>query len=96
MNSAGRLKTPAARHCRVGVEVRSEGRADGVLYLDYLTWSGAPAVTLRRPDYLTCFNRFGAGENSTMWRLAWSTALTSTIGGGPKLIGWCRMRGAGC
>ncbi|MEZ4622002.1 MAG: hypothetical protein R2867_41730 [Caldilineaceae bacterium] len=63
--------TGGAPIAEVGVEVRSEGRADGVLYLDYLTWSGAPAVTLRRPDYDTGFNRFGAGENSTMWRLAW-------------------------
>ncbi|MCB0106809.1 MAG: ADP-ribosylglycohydrolase family protein, partial [Caldilineaceae bacterium] len=55
----------------VGVEVRSATRADGVIYLDYLTWSGTPNVTLRRPDYDTGYRRFGGAATSDMWRLAW-------------------------
>jgi ADP-ribosylglycohydrolase len=57
----------------VGVEIRSReeeglpaGRqpVDGVLYLHWLTWDGAPDVTLRRPPH--------QGE---MWRRAWVDAV---------------------
>jgi len=46
----------------IGIEVasRDAGGTDGTLYLDYLTWHGAPDVTLRRPD-----------EQSVMWKHAW-------------------------
>lgn len=50
----------------IGIELRTEAdstsirRADGTVYLDYLTWDGAPEVTLTRP-----------ATNSTMWRRAW-------------------------
>jgi ADP-ribosylglycohydrolase len=52
--------TGGAPIAEVGVEIGSERRADGSLYLDYLTWAGAPHVTLTRP----------AGDG-TMWRSAW-------------------------
>jgi ADP-ribosylglycohydrolase len=48
----------------VGVEITSERRADGVLYLDALGWSGAPTVSFRRPDH-----------NGRLWRRAWVIAL---------------------
>ncbi len=44
----------------IGVELRSERRADGVVYLDYLTWDGEPDVTFAPP-----------AEGGTMWRRAW-------------------------
>lgn len=44
----------------VGVEISSDQRADGSVYLDYLTWDGMPDVVLTRPE-----------EDSTMWRRAW-------------------------
>ena len=44
----------------IGVEISSGRRADGTVYLDYLTWDGAPDVVLTRPA--------GGG---TMWRRAW-------------------------
>ena len=44
----------------VGLEISSGQRADGTVYLDYLTWDGAPDVVLTRPS---------AGR--TMWRRAW-------------------------
>ncbi len=44
----------------IGVEISSARRADGVVYLDYLTWDGAPDVTLTRP-----------GHVGTMWQRAW-------------------------
>jgi len=37
-----------------------DGKVNGTLYLDYVTWSGAPDVTLTRPQ----------GEG-TLWRRAW-------------------------
>ncbi|MEJ5311090.1 MAG: ADP-ribosylglycohydrolase family protein [Anaerolineae bacterium] len=44
----------------IGIEIGSVKRADGVVYLDYLTWDGAPDVTLTRP-----------GHTGTMWQRAW-------------------------
>ena len=47
----------------IGLEVatRDPLGVDGTLYLDYLTWSGAPVTTLKRPD----------NNLSTMWKHAW-------------------------
>jgi len=43
------------------IETRDQSGVDGVIHLDYLTWTGAPKTVLRRPD-----------ENlSTMWKHAW-------------------------
>ena len=47
----------------IGLEIVSESRVDGVIYLDYLTWGGTPQVTLKRP---AC--------GGTMWRRAWVNA----------------------
>jgi len=46
----------------IGVEIvpPGAGRADGTIYLDTLTWDGAPDVTLGRP-----------AEGGTLWRRAW-------------------------
>jgi hypothetical protein len=44
----------------IGVEISSDRRADGIVYLDYLTWDGAPDVALTRPE-----------TGGTMWRRAW-------------------------
>jgi ADP-ribosylglycohydrolase len=57
-------ETGGAPIAAIGVEIRSTLRADGVLYLDALTWSGEPNVVLRRPDH--------TGE---MWRWAWVDAM---------------------
>jgi hypothetical protein len=48
----------------VGVEISSGQAADGSIYLDYLTWEGAPNVLLQRPDY-----------PGTMWRRAWINGI---------------------
>jgi hypothetical protein len=45
---------------RIGVELAAESAASGCVYLDYVTWDGAPDATLTRPD-----------EGGTMWRRAW-------------------------
>jgi ADP-ribosylglycohydrolase len=47
----------------VGLEIETSDRSgvDGVIYLDYLTWTGAPKTVLRRPD----------DNLSSMWKHAW-------------------------
>jgi hypothetical protein len=47
-----------------GIEVSSEGAADGRLYVDYIDWSGTPSTVFRRPD--------GDGK---MWLRAWINAV---------------------
>lgn len=44
----------------IGIELAANRRADGVLYLDWLTWDGTPIVTFTRPPH-----------DGTMWRRAW-------------------------
>lgn len=48
----------------IGVEISGEGGAAGRVYLDYLTWSGAPKTILRRPD-----------QRGRMWLRAWVNAF---------------------
>jgi ADP-ribosylglycohydrolase len=45
---------------QIGVEITSDEATSGTMYLDYLTWEGAPDVELRRP-----------AEGGTMWHRAW-------------------------
>jgi hypothetical protein len=53
-------ETGGAPIAEVGLELASEVRADGVVYLDYLTWEGVPEVAFGRPEW-----------GGTMWRRAW-------------------------
>ncbi len=48
----------------VGIEIHGAAGACGVIYLDYLTWSGAAKLLLCRPEI----------EN-TLWRRAWVNAV---------------------
>ncbi|HOT91040.1 MAG TPA: ADP-ribosylglycohydrolase family protein [Anaerolineae bacterium] len=52
----------------IGVEISSAKRADGVVYLDYLTWDGAPDVTLARP-----------GHTGTIWQRAWVNGVDQLL-----------------
>ena len=56
--------TGGAPVAEVGVEVAADQRADGTLYLDYLTWDGAPDVVLR-PQ----------ADGGRMWGRAWVDAV---------------------
>ena len=56
---------------KVGVEVSSSTATDGTVYLDYITWDGAPSVTLKRPAEHTDMWRGWKGEYGDMWRRAW-------------------------
>jgi len=53
----------------VGVEIRSEARADGALYLDFLTWDGPPDAILGR-------------TKGTLWKRAWVDAMDHFETGG--------------
>ncbi len=48
----------------IGLELDATRRADGTIYLDYLTWDGVPDVTLGRPR-----------QGGTMWRRAWVDSI---------------------
>jgi hypothetical protein len=48
----------------IGVEVRAVSAVQGAIYLDLLTWDGAPRVTFRRP-----------ATGGTTWSRAWVSAL---------------------
>ena len=53
----------------VGIELHGAQGASGTLFLDYLTWSGAPKLLLTRPQI----------EN-TFWRRAWVDAVDNRDG----------------
>jgi ADP-ribosylglycohydrolase len=48
----------------IGLEARSEQRADGTIYLDYLTWSGEPVCTFTDPE-----------NGGQMWRRSWVNGI---------------------
>lgn len=50
---------------QIGVELRAAQRADGTVYLDYLTWDGTPHVTFTRPAH-----------TGTLWRQAWVNGVS--------------------
>lgn len=52
--------TGGAPIARIGFELTAPSRADGRVYVDYLTWSGAPDVVLKRPE-----------KGHRLWRSAW-------------------------
>lgn len=53
----------------VGVEIRSESRADGALYLDFLTWDGPPDAILGH-------------TKGSLWKRAWVDAMDHFETGG--------------
>jgi hypothetical protein len=53
-------ETDGAPIAEIGLEISAQRRADGSIYLDFLTWDGAPDVAFTRPQ-----------AGGTMWRRAW-------------------------
>lgn len=53
-------ETDGAPIARIGFELTSETRADGRVFVDWLTWGGAPDVVFKRPE-----------NGRQMWRRAW-------------------------
>jgi hypothetical protein len=62
---------------QVGVQVSAS--QPGALYLDWLTWSGAPAVTLTRPPH-----------NGKLWQRAWVAACDNAILGRASALRICQ------
>lgn len=56
--------TGGAPIAEVGLELRSTRRADGSVYLDFLTWEGMPRATFGRPP-----------AGGSMWRRAWVNGI---------------------
>ncbi|HEV7300232.1 MAG TPA: ADP-ribosylglycohydrolase family protein [Tepidisphaeraceae bacterium] len=50
----------------VGFEIRATGGASGAVYVDRLHWTGAPTVTLTRPQ-----------DGGTAWTRAWAEGVSS-------------------
>ncbi|MCC7208422.1 MAG: ADP-ribosylglycohydrolase family protein [Anaerolineae bacterium] len=60
----------------VGLEVQGSAGQSGTLYLDYLTWDGAPDVTLDRPVEREK-NRLMMAAGPLMWKAAWIDGFDS-------------------
>lgn len=48
---------------QVGISISSDQPAEGIIYLDYLSWDGSPEITFQRPS-----------EPGTMWKRQWVNA----------------------
>ena len=66
----------------IGIELRAEGGTAGAVYLDYLTWQGAPDVVLAQP-----------AEGGTMWRRAWVNGVDQYDRRGP--VAYCPVQNHG-
>ena len=77
-------ETGGAPVAEVGVELRSERRADGTLYLDWLTWDGAPDVHLTRPAW-----------GGQAWVRAWVNGVDSCAARGDEIYRLMHGEGTG-
>ncbi len=68
----------------IGVELHAPQRADGSIYLDELTWDGAPDVRLCRPT-----------SGGTMWRRAWVDGVDQYGHWWPEAYRLVQNRGTG-
>lgn len=57
----------------IGVEIKGEKGVSGTLYLDYLTWSGIPDLSLNRPQISEAAQE--KRKNPIFWKKAWIHAL---------------------
>ncbi|MCY4538084.1 MAG: ADP-ribosylglycohydrolase family protein [Chloroflexi bacterium] len=64
---------------KVGVQISGEGGAGGRVYLDWLTWDGAPNVRLKRP-HARNFARWDRKLGGIMWKRAWVNGLDAAKG----------------
>jgi ADP-ribosylglycohydrolase len=76
--------TGGAPIARLGLELYTQQPAQGIVYLDYLTWEGEPQVVFRRPE--------SGGE---MWRRAWVDAVEHSDCHPPATYRLIQNRGTG-
>jgi len=60
----------------VGIEITGEDGASGVVYLDWLTWDGAPNMQLNRPQISEAGRE--KRKRPKFWKKAWIYALDSS------------------
>ena len=63
----------------VGVQISGDGGASGRVYLDWLTWDGAPNIRLKRP-HAHDFTRWDRKMRGMMWKKAWVNGLDAAKG----------------
>ena len=68
----------------VGLELTSAARVDGTVYLDWLTWAGAPTLRFDPPAH-----------NGRKWLATWTQACTSLLDGKESLYTVIQNRGTG-
>lgn len=64
---------------KVGLQISGTGSASGRIYLDWLTWDGAPNVRLKRP-HTHDFARWDRKLSGMMWKRAWVNGLDAARG----------------
>ena len=64
---------------KVGLQISGEGSASGRVYLDWLTWTGAPNVSLKRP-HARDYSRWDRKQSGMMWKRAWVNGLDAARG----------------
>ncbi len=70
-------KVPDTQSCPiafVGLELNGKDGAEGTVYLDYLSWEGAPTLNLNRPPFKKPAIK-GTDPKGMMWKRAWINAL---------------------
>ena len=60
----------------IGVEISGAGGQTGTVYLDHLSWDGAPTVDLGRPAQRG-YSRLTRGAGPIMWKKAWVNGTDS-------------------
>lgn len=68
----------------VGVQITNTTRADGTVYVDYVTWSGSPTVTFARPRH-----------GGMLWRRAWVDASDQWDSQWPESFRFAQNSGTG-
>ncbi|MFC1712059.1 ADP-ribosylglycohydrolase family protein [Candidatus Poribacteria bacterium] len=72
--------TGGAPIAEIGIEVSSDTRADGTIYLDCLTWEGTPELAFVRPD-----------SGGMVWQKAWVNAVHGGVGFIGRDMPLCRV-----
>ncbi|QBD77367.1 ADP-ribosylglycohydrolase family protein [Ktedonosporobacter rubrisoli] len=68
----------------IGCELRASQTHSGSVYLDFLTWDGAPEVVLGKPEH-----------NGTLWRRAWVNGIDQFEPGWPETYRLIQNEGRG-
>jgi ADP-ribosylglycohydrolase len=90
--------TGGAPIASIGLEITSERRADGTIYLDYLTWDGEPNVTFGRSTGVMRQRATLSGAGTSridMWRRAWVNGVDKVEPRWPEVFRLVQNQGRG-